>query len=536
MEAKPEFSNQDKKFFSNTFYSFLNYYTSYIFLIVSSFLMARIIEIELWGYLILANSFIQIVIIIQSFLPPSLNISLTYYVSKYSALSDNFKLKMSIKYAILMKILYLIPIYILSLIIFNIFLNFFKLSMKDYTYLLFILSPLIIITGLDRILISINQAFNLFKLNFYLVLIRNVISILILLTFFLNIFIVQIEFLAFLYVFSPFISFLLNFIILTRRYKKLIVLNVKEFKIREFLNNTFKYGINVRLGQFFSDLWIEIQNQSIGIFSSPTIVTGFNISKNFSMISSNIPLTFSSPLLISFTKLNSKKKESEINLLYNTTLLLSLFLLLFVTGILFFSTEFFLLFGFGQSYVQFSSILKIMLFSTIFLGLGTPFEALMLAINKTKFSMVYRVFAFVIRIPVFLIIISKFDLLWAYFGLIFCHFIIALFALILSKKEGKIKLNLKKIFYLFLTFFITFTLTLVIDNFFFKNLITSSIFRDLNLESMICFILLFIVFILIFKIFSVDDIEYIKEFFKGKSRLQRLVFKCLNLLKKILRE
>ena len=101
-------SNEYKNFASNTFYSFLISYGSLFFMFVNSFLLARLISDESWGFLILAQSYITIIVIITSLLPPGLNYALNYYIPRYIVLKQESRIKSLIKNAIITKLAFLI--------------------------------------------------------------------------------------------------------------------------------------------------------------------------------------------------------------------------------------------------------------------------------------------------------------------------------------------------------------------------------------------------------------------------------------------
>ena len=82
-------SKDHRKFAKSAIYSLFNSYGIFIFQIIISFFIARLISQELWGFLLLAMSFINIVLLILSFFPPALNFSLNYYIPRYVALNQN---------------------------------------------------------------------------------------------------------------------------------------------------------------------------------------------------------------------------------------------------------------------------------------------------------------------------------------------------------------------------------------------------------------------------------------------------------------
>ena len=429
----------------NSIYSFLNSYGTFFFSIITYFFMARLISDVDWGYLILANTYILIILLILSFLPPGLGPSLNYYFPRYLAQNDFNQLKSHIKYVIYIKVIFIIPVFLISILVFVFFADIFAITLPNHTNLLLLLSPIIIITGLDLILIFINKGLNLFKTVFILLLVRYIFNVSALIFCVLVLNTVDLEVIALINVLSSLIPFLLNCCVVLVKYKRIKVDNQKQFSIKTHLRNTIKYGANIKLGQFLSEIWAHIQPLSIGTFSTPNFVTGFTIGRNYSLFSSSMTISFVSPLTISFSRLDVKKKHKQIENLYNVFLIYSLFLLLLITGILYFCTDIFLVFIYGQSYLDFSLLLKIMLFTIVFLGIGTPYESLMLAIGKSKWIFRYRFLAFLIRLPLFLFFLLSFDLIWALVSIVISNIIITGIASILSIKVGKIRLKIRKI-------------------------------------------------------------------------------------------
>ena len=526
----------------NSLYSFLISYGTFFFSIITYFFMARLISDVEWGYLILANTYILIILLLLSFLPPGLGPSLNYYFPRYLAQNDLNQLKSHIKYAIYIKVVFIIPVFLISVLIFVFFTNFFTITLQTHTTLLLLLSPIIIITGLDSILIFINKGLNLFKTVFILLLVRYVfnISALIFCIFVLKT--ANLEVIALINVFSLLLPFLLNCFVVLIKYKKIKIDSQKEFSIKTHLRNTIKFGTNIKLGQFFSEIWAHIQPLSIGTFSTSNFVTGFSIARNYSLFSSSMTISFVSPLTIFFSRLDVNKKHKQIENLYNIFLIYSLFLLLLITGILYFCADIFLVFVYGQSYLDFSLLLKIMLFTIIFLGIGTPYESLMLAKGKSKWIFRYRALAFLIRVPLFLFFLLNFDLIWALVSIVISNSIITGIASILSIKIGKIRLNLKKIFLMLGSFFLALTIAIIVDNVIlneFNSLILQTLslssLNYLNLWTIGLFLLTFFLFIFLFKMFSVKDVEYLEELLSRETKTQNLLKKGLNILKKLIR-
>lgn len=527
----------------NSLYSFLSSYGSFFLSLITSFLLARLITQELWGLLIIALSYIAIFNIILSFLPPGLDATLNYFIPQYLALKEYNNLKFFIRKAIYLKLIFIAPLFLISLFLFVFLSQIFTISLKDYTNLLIILSPLIVIFSLNKILAPIYRGLNMFNVLFILLLIRYCFNISALIFCFYFFQPLKIEIVAFIDLLSFLFPFIVSCLIMFIKYTKIQHTEKRNEDLKGLISKTLNYGGPIRLGRFFTEIWSEIQTQSIALFTSAELVTGFNISKNYIGVSSSVALTFSNPLLISFSGLSAKNNYYQINKLYNLVLMYSIFLLTLITGVLFLCIDFFLVFIYGESYLIYRNILNLMLFTLIFLSIGMPFEALILSIGKTKVMLSYRVIAFIIRIPIFLALIINFGLLWGIFGIIISNLIISIIALALSIKVGKIKLDVFKLILLFLTFFIALGAVwlleiLILDeiNYLILQKLNLLFFQKLNLLSICIFIFTFLFLIVILKVFTTKDIEYIIAFFDKNTKTHIFIRKCMNLLKKIVRD
>ncbi|MFX1588676.1 MAG: hypothetical protein ACFFC1_11010, partial [Promethearchaeota archaeon] len=85
--------NQYKTLAKNSFYSILHSYGMYIFALITSALLARMISKEAWGFLIIANSIIALLNLINNLNPPGLYYSLIYYIPRFRSKKEYGKLR-----------------------------------------------------------------------------------------------------------------------------------------------------------------------------------------------------------------------------------------------------------------------------------------------------------------------------------------------------------------------------------------------------------------------------------------------------------
>ncbi|MHA1458765.1 MAG: lipopolysaccharide biosynthesis protein [Promethearchaeota archaeon] len=384
-EKAENISKDHKKFAVNTLFSIFNSYGIFIFQIIISFLLARLLSQELWGYLILATSIIFIISIVLTFFPPALTFSLNYYIPKYSVLNQNNKLKSIIKNALYLKIVFTLMIGILSYLIFFFYNSFFSFSLGTHTNLLLILAPLIITEGLSTILISIYQGFFKFKLILRLTIIRYSFNTLALIICLFTFDVVIIESIAFINMLSSLIPFIISCFIFYNIYNKIEESEEEKNSFKENILKITRYGTPLSIAILMNEIWKQIRVLLIGSYETVDLVTGYNISKNYSSISTNAVTSVSSPLTTSLTSFEAKKERKQITTVFNTTFKFSLFLLLFLTGTLIFLSDFFLFIVYGESYLTFSYLIKIYSITIIFTVLHNLFIPLLNARNKAKF-------------------------------------------------------------------------------------------------------------------------------------------------------
>ena len=85
---------EHKIFAKNSIYSLFTNYGNLILQIIFSFILARIISKESWGILILATSYILIIITISRYFPPALDYTLNSYLPKFISLNQAYKAKL----------------------------------------------------------------------------------------------------------------------------------------------------------------------------------------------------------------------------------------------------------------------------------------------------------------------------------------------------------------------------------------------------------------------------------------------------------
>ncbi|MFX1573971.1 MAG: oligosaccharide flippase family protein [Promethearchaeota archaeon] len=525
---------------TNTFFSFMFNYSSLFFTFVYSFLLARLFTDALWGLLILVTSYIMIIVTITSLFPPGLNFALNYYIPRYLALNEKAKIKSLIRNSIILKLSLLIPIFIISILLFNIFSYFF---IDTFVSLFFILSPLIFINSFNLIVLAINRSFNRFNYNFLFLTLKNGIHIIPLLVFFIFDIHIEIEIAAWIVLISSIIPFLLNSLFVFIMVYKIKPIGNKPDSFKEDISKTFKYGSYIGFTDLIERLSKESQVQGIGFIISPNVVTGYNIATNYQKLGEYSIASFQFPLLTSFTKLNTKEIYEQIDIIYRVAYKITLFLLLIISGILFFSVEFVLDFVFLETRLIYSNYLRLIVLASIFQVLAIFVQTYFNAQHKVKLSLILRIFYTSISIPLFFIGLYNDGVEGAIFwGLIVGNILSMVIQIFAIYKFGNIKLNIKGIILQYLTFFIPLIITILLKDFIYKeatlNLMENlglSLFKKLDFLSLGTFLILFILMNLILKTVTSSDIKYFESFLNKEKFLDKYMLKGLNILKRFTR-
>lgn len=529
-----------KNLATNTFYSFLVYYGGHFFAFVHSFLLARLIIDIYWDYLILARSYITIIIIITMFLPPGLRFTLSYYIPRYLALNQKSKIKSLIKHSFIFKLIFLIPIFLISILIISIFSNIFALRLKEKVLLLYIFSPLILINSLNLLLDAINRGFSRFNYLFGLLILRNIIHIIPLLIFLIFDFNVKVEIIALIVVISLLVPFILNLLFILVMINKIKSPEIETESFKTTISKTFKYGRYTGFMDISDRFWKESQFQGIGIFGPTGAVTGYQIAWNYKDIALYAPFSFSQPLLTSFVSLDTNNDFEQIEKIYRIAHKITLLLIMIISGILFLSVDFMLDFFYLETRLIYSILLKLMVIATVFKTLDYFLQTLLNAQNKVKFSFYLRIIFFSYYIPLFFIGLIYLGVTEAiFFGFIVGNFISTIIQVFITLKVGKIKLDVKKLIIQYLTFFIPLIITWILQDLWFKeisyNILTGLglfLIKNFDFLSISIFLLFFIITNLVFKTVTSEDIDNFKAMLDKTKPFERVFIKILNVIKK----
>jgi len=539
-----ELRREYKTLAKNSFYNFLNSYGVIFFSMITSFFTARIISQTQWGFLIVALSIVNIFIIVLNFFPPSLGLSFHYYIPRYRSLGESTRLKFLIRNSLLFKFFFVLLGFAIAVIGYIFFTEFFSLNLKSYSYLFFILSPLIIINGLDKIFLDIIRPFNMFKTAFIMIIIRYFLHISGLVLLFLLDTPNAVDLIAFIILFSNFIPFLIDFFIILYISKfKIQKSNESALSFRETLKELYKYGTHLSVQGIIDGLFNEFRIQTIGFFESPELVTGYNIAVHYRNISLESVVSLNKPLVISFSSLYAKEKSQEVIKFFRIAFHYFTFLILIITGVIYFFIDFFLLVVYGNSFLDYSILLKLMIITIIFSVQNSLFFSMLRSSDKIKYIIPISLMAVALKAPPFLIALIYFGVVGAIIALLITNIIYFILIAILNYKIFDIRLNLTKTFAQYIIFFIALVTTLILEALFLSQInylilgaLNLLIFQEIEFLSLFTFLIIYFLLNYIFKTFTRSDIESLEKFFEKESFVHKIIRKGLKFLKKIIRK
>ena len=544
-ETKKETKNLGKQYkilAKNSFYSIFNRYGTYIFSLVTSFLLARMISQEIWGFLILATSVMGIFTLVISFIPPGMDFSLSYYIPRYRAQNKMRMVKSFVVKSLYIRLGVILCIYIIALFLFLFFSDIFAINLKNYYILLYILSPLIIIENLYAFQNNVMLGFNLFKTVFILLLIRNFVKIGLLLVYFLFIPMINVELIAFITLFSSLIPFFVSTFIVSALLIKIKVTPEHGLSYKEVMEKILKYGGLQSITATTTSIWGQSEIQVVGLFSTPQLVTGYSISRHYSSVNGLFISSLSYPMIYTISSIDYKEDYSRIIKIYRVVINYSLFLLSLITGILFFCVNFFLSLIYGDSYLIHSTLVKMMVIAPFFGFFSSMYFSLLRAINKA--NLMAKIFSIALLIEISLICIGLiyFGVIGAILGIVFAKIISIFIVIYFNYKITKLKFDYTKIVIQNLIFFGSLYISVLLGDLFLNDInnqilqfLNLLFFRNINFLQLLLFFIIFFALNIIFKTIRKSDFEYIELLFTKDKTSHRLISRFTKFLSRFLR-
>lgn len=512
---------------------------TFVLSIFKQFLLARILPITLWGYLILTISIITIISIASYFLPPAVDYSISFYGSKYLAEEKQAKLRNFLGKTLLIKLALIIPLFIASIILFYAHSDFFTLILSDNLYILYILSPLIICNAFTLILNAIHRIFNKYKTILLLTVAKNAIyiSALLIIVFLNTSPRVNLHFISLFLVLSYILPFLANFAIVFHRIQSLkktpktkpkAKANVKEeseLTLKQVASKITNYGIFISSKYITTTLWKEIQIQGVGAFSANQNVTGYNISYNYAKISDEFFQGIMFPLMNSLTQLKVNDSPQNLESMFKTVLKYILFFNCLLIGLLLFTGDYFLLIIYGENFLIFAPFITLILIAFSFRILLVPLRSLLYANGQVKSVFILRLLTFGLDLTFFLTGIIFFNVIIAIWGIIFSNVLILVIYVIHNLNYTDIHLDIKTTILQYILFYTSLVVVYVIRAILLKYFVGTGL-------SIVIFFIMYLTLNLLLKIFSKSDLRKIKALFSKDKFIQEKIRKLIDILLK----
>jgi len=527
--------NIKKKFLQSTGYNLLTVYSGFFFGIFIIFFIARLITVEEWGYLIIAQSYIEIAIVICFFFPPAAESSVLYFIPKFEHKGDQYgnRLRELFFHFYKIRLISSVIIYLVFLLI----LNFLHFKFEIYQIIL-IISPSIIFNVIFNLNIGFFLALFKYKLIFLVNFINSFINTVLIISIFIFNFNNTLIYISYIILFCSFFTFLISTIFL-------IHLIFKKFKYNKYNSKSNKinfnkihknYGINLVIESLLSRFTTLIIYLLFLNFKLVVFVTYFQICENIARIIMNFSVSNRNIYISIFSEifLNAKKKMFKKSF-YQLSKYILLFAF-FIASLLFYFMDPYLLIIYSEKYLLISFSIKIFLFTTI----SRIFIRNLLIIAQSTNNTIINTIMAILR-TTFILILIFIGLLFYNFTILVIFYNISLILLSISlffliQKKVRLNLNFLKLFKPILIFIISFIISIFISNYITLKLPYNNILIILLINStlkLLIFLIIFYIIILTTKFITKQEFNQIIRTFgriNVNNKKIKFIIKIINFL------
>ncbi|MFX0059065.1 MAG: lipopolysaccharide biosynthesis protein, partial [Candidatus Heimdallarchaeota archaeon] len=479
---------------------------------------------------------------LSNFIPPGLIFAMNFYVPRYRAKKNINKLRSFIFKGAYLRIFSIFVFTLIGFLIFFVFNSFFNIYLGNHPNLLYLLLPLIPILSFETFIATIFVGFNLFKFYTVTLVLKTITNLSPLLWFFYGGVTVQIEHLAIINLLTALFPLIFEILIIILKFPKRASESGERLTFKIFLKKVLKYGSFLRIQGLLGEIFVQSQTQAIGIYENPEWVTGNSVSKTYTATSGMFLNSLNGSLLYSFSSIDYKKEYESLTRVFNNILIYTIYIFLMISGILFLFSEFFLGLIFGDDYVQFSILIKLILIGNTISIYGSLYIILLRTTYRIKQQIILIIIAFPLQVIVFFIGIINFGLVGFLFLDIIHRAIWLVVFLVASIKIMKVNVKFLKVFSLYLTFFLSLFLSIILGDLFLNNisyqfwqLLNFILIDRLNFLTILIFLILFIGLNILIKTFTKKDLESIEFLFSKDTRSNRFIKRFLKFLKRFLR-
>ena len=475
-------SKVQKKIIESSSFVVLNVYVNFLVGIVGTFIIARIISPEEWGFLLLSLSFIYVAVFISSIFPPGAVGSIAYYIPhlKSENGNKNLEIRKFIFYIYKTRLLSCCIAYIIFLIVITFFLQSDLLLFQ----ITLILSPMIFILVIQNLNMSVYIAFQKFKLVF----LGSTLNVITVTLGYLIINLMQFTqpllIITFINLLGSIIPVVVSIFILI----PLIPSKIENdpFTHTSYNKNFYKlhktYGINL----FITGVFANIQNLTVNLlflhFGAVSYITYFSIcdkaeSQTLNFSGSN-RITYTSI----FTEINYQKNPEEFKKSFFQLFKYISLVVCLIGAFLFFFMETYITIVYSEIYLIILIGVQFSLFATFSRLINRKLFLIIYSTNHNEISSIFSLIQMVFVISSTLIGLLFFDFLTIIVFYLISTYLLSIIFMSLINKKIDFKLKIKQLFYPFLLFTICITIASLASFFinfqFFNNSFLDTIFNS----------------------------------------------------------
>jgi O-antigen/teichoic acid export membrane protein len=458
-------SKIQKRVAESSSFNLLTVYLTFIFSIMNTFVLARLLAPEEWALIILTLLFIKVAIFFTNLFPPNAQESIQYYIpyltskghqygAKRNFISHVYKIRLLNGFFISLLYLVIISLSFLNIILFTI---------------IIIMSPMIIC----KVLIDLNDSVLFAYHKFKLVFITRILSPITITTFNFLIYFFQLEdpifLIAYAYLLGTVISSSLSIILIL---KLIFTENNKEklslsYKSSDYYEIHKKYGIYLivaDLSGLISGLIINLLFLEFEFIIFITYITICQISATSAlMFSSSNPESYISI----FSEINYEDNPKTYQTLFYE---LNNFLMIFVciiVAIMFFYIEFYIVVIYSTRYFVILGAIRLFLFTAFAQVIINNLMILTLSTNNTKINAEYGIVKMIIDISLTIIALIFFDFYTLIIFYLIGSFLMTFVMVILINKQTELQFRFtiffKPLIIFLISFLIIFPLNYIIN-------------------------------------------------------------------------
>ncbi|MHA1284350.1 MAG: hypothetical protein ACTSQP_17765 [Promethearchaeota archaeon] len=488
-------SSTKEKIFKSSSLSIISVNLQFIFGIINTFFIARLISPEEWAFLLLIFSIINFSIFIGSLFPLGIESALQYFIPiTLNKKKDNIEEILGcIFYCYKRRISLSLITFLLYIII--IFLIHFESKVLEIAI---ILSPLIITNIIQTLTIAIFLSFQ----KFFKAFLSSILNPIIITTFNTFIYIFQIEnplfYISISYLFGSIINLIFSIIMLLPiifNMKSRIINKIIKYNKQNFSKIQKKIGINLLFTKFLSQIGILTLNLLFLRFNFVVYITYLMVCENIVSFALNFSSSKQSSYISIFTE-ELHKSEDYFKLYFYALLKYSLLIGCFLAALMFFFIKIYILIIYSNDYLIIVSATQLFIFIIFPRIILRSANIIISSTNTTKIYPWLTFIEVISNILLTLIAILFFNFFVLILLYVISSYAYSFISIWLINKFSMVNLKSRIIYKPLLLFIASFLLSMWISITFYVQIFTISIVNDF-INGMIYFLIFLFFFYLI---------------------------------------